>query len=202
MKKTVHKDNTKLLFQGSFKWLLMTSDPHSQTENLSKSKVYGSLWQNPLTQISSFHFNHPKPTHFPASLKTTGFFLALELWMIQCTLDYQSNLSLEIKITKSLSPFMIITLITHPPPSRLSHHSVSYSNLPHFASLSMMNLFKLKSCIYFAEIQMIVQERSSGSEGPKKLAVVKLHPSKVALLALRQQREHREGCQGGRKCTF
>lgn len=96
---------------------------------------------------------------------------------------------------------MIITLITHPPLFRLSHHSISYSNLPHSVSLSMMNPLKLKSCIYFAEIQMIVQERSSGSEELTKSAMVTLHPSKGALCA-RQQREHRAGCQEDRKCTF
>lgn len=122
--------------------------------------------------------------------------------MIQCTLDYQlSEPQPGDKNHKSLSPFMIITLITHPPLSRLSHHSISYSNLPHSVSLSTMNLFKLKSCIYFAEIQMIAEERSSGSEEPTKQAMVMLQPSKVALWA-RQQRGYRAGCQGGRKCSF
>lgn len=129
-----------------------------------------------------FSFQSPQTHSFSTFPEENRFFLALELQMIQCTLDYQlSEPQPGDKNHKSLSPFMIITLITHPPLSRLSHHSISYSNLPHSVSLSKMNLFKLKSCIYFAEIQMIAEERSSGSEEPTKQAMVMLQPSKVAL---------------------
>lgn len=87
-----------------------------------------------------------------------GVFLVLELWMTQYTLDYQLSEPQpgDKNQKKSLSPFMIITLITHPLLSCLSRHSISYSNLPHSVSLSMINHFKLKSCIYFVEIQMTV----------------------------------------------
>lgn len=90
MKKPVHKETPNSCSQVlSNDCLRLRIHIHKQL-NLSKSKgrIKG-LWQNSPTQIFSLHFNHPKSTHFPSSLKKTAFFLALELQMIQCTLDYQ-----------------------------------------------------------------------------------------------------------------
>lgn len=135
-KKTVHKETPNCCFRDLSNDCLRLSIHIPKLRNLSKSKgrIRG-LWQNPPTQISSFHFNHPKPTHFPSSLKKTGFFLALELWMIQCTSDCQlSELQPEDK--------------NHKIPQSFYDYYFNYTSAPFPPEPSFRILFQLASfCI-------------------------------------------------------